>query len=62
MGNRDDYDPDVNYDELEQHTYPDAPGQIFYTCPICGGEYLPLFIISHNGKTMCIDCYNRYED
>ena len=27
------YDPDVNYEELEQHTYDDAEGYVFYTCP-----------------------------
>ena len=31
------YDPNVDYDSLEQHTYDDAPGEIFYTCPKCGG-------------------------
>ena len=62
MSNYDDYDPDVNYDELEQHTYSDVPGHIFYTCPICGEEYISTFIISHKGRTMCTDCYNRYED
>ena len=30
MSNYVDYDPDVNYDELEQHTYSDTPGHIFY--------------------------------
>ena len=50
------YDPDVDYDSLEQHTYPDSPGHIFYTCPRCGREYLATFIISEGGVTMCIDC------
>ena len=46
----------VNYDLLEQHTYDDSPGDIFYTCPICGGEYLDTFIFEENGKVMCVDC------
>ena len=46
----------VNLDELDQHTYDDAPGHIFYTCPICGGEYLDSFITEDDGVTMCIDC------
>lgn len=53
------YDENVDYDTLEQHTYSDAPDHIFYTCPICGGEYLAAFITEENGKTMCIDCWNR---
>lgn len=24
--------PDVDYDSLEQHTYDDTPGEVFYTC------------------------------
>ena len=54
-----DYDENVNYDELEQHTYPDSGDHIFYTCPICGNEYLATFIIEENGQTMCIDCWNK---
>ena len=34
------YDPNVDYDVLEQHRYKDSPGHIFYTCPRCAGEYL----------------------
>ena len=49
----------VNLDELDQHTYDDAPGHIFYTCPICGGEYLDSFITEDDGVTMCIDCWSR---
>ena len=49
-------DEKINYDELEQHTYDDAEGHIFYTCPLCGGEYLAEFITKENGRTMCIDC------
>ena len=52
-------DENVNYDELEQHTYDDAEGNIFYTCPLCGGEYLATFITKENGQTMCIDCWNK---
>lgn len=29
------YDQNVNYDELEQRTYADSKGYVFYTCPIC---------------------------
>lgn len=62
MGRRDKdtfYDENVDYDSLEQHTYPDAPGNTFYTCPVCGGEYLSTFITEENGEVMCIDCWNR---
>ena len=52
------YDEDVNYDVLKKTRYKDTPGYTFYTCPVCGNEYLATFIISHNGKTMCIDCAN----
>ena len=41
------YGEDINFDEL------------FYTCPICGGEYLDTFITEHNGQTMCIDCWSE---
>lgn len=57
------YDENVNYDELEQHTYPDSGDNVFYTCPICGGEYLATFITEEDGRTMCIDCWSeRYGD
>lgn len=53
------YDKNVNYDDLKQHTYDDAEGYIFYTCPICGGEYLASFICEDDGQTMCIDCWSK---
>ena len=53
------YDENVDYDELEQHTYPDSPGHIFYTCPVCGNEYLATFITSDGSETMCIDCWSK---
>ncbi len=53
------FDENVNYDELEQHEYDDAKGYTFYTCPLCGGEYLATFITEKNGQTMCIDCWNK---
>ena len=53
------YDPDVDYDSLEQHEYSDTPGHIFHTCPKCGGEYLATFITEENGETMCIDCWSE---
>ncbi len=52
------YDPDVNYDALEQHTYPDSPGVTFYTCPVCGREYIATFITEDDGQPMCIDCWS----
>lgn len=52
--------PNVNYDRLRQSKYNDDTGEyIFYTCPICGGEYLDTFIVSEDEKTMCIDCWNK---
>ncbi len=54
-----DYDENVDYDSLEQHTYDDSPGYIFYTCPRCGGEYLATFITEEHGRVMCIDCWNK---
>ncbi len=53
------YDPNVDYDALEQHKYKDSPGHIFYTCPRCGGEYLATFIVEERSETMCIDCWSR---
>ena len=54
-----DYDPNVDYEALEQHTYDDSPGETFYTCPVCGGEYLASLIIEESGEAMCIDCANE---
>lgn len=57
------YGDDINYDELEQHVYPDEGPEIFYICPICGNEYLKNFITQYDGRTMCIDCWSeRNED
>lgn len=53
------YDENVDYDILEQHTYSDTPGHIFYTCPKCGGEYLADFITEENGQVMCVECWDR---
>ncbi len=53
------YDDNVDYDALEQHTYEDSGDDVFYTCPICGGEYLATFITEEDGQTMCIDCWNK---
>ena len=53
------YDDNVDYDALEQHTYEDSGDDIFYTCPICGGEYLATFITEEDGQTMCIDCWSK---
>ena len=39
----------INYDELEQHVYEDEGPEVFYTCPICGGEYLENFITQYGG-------------
>ncbi|MBU3100645.1 MULTISPECIES: hypothetical protein [Clostridium] len=53
----------INYGELEQHEYDDAKGNIFYTCPLCGGEYLDTFITEENSQKMCVDCWNeKYGD
>ncbi len=54
-----DYDENVDYDSLEQHTYADAPERIFYTCPKCGGEYLADFIFEEDGEVMCVDCWGK---
>lgn len=57
------YDENVNYDELEQTTYPNEGDETWYKCPVCGGEYLATFITEENGQTMCIDCWSeRYGD
>ena len=58
------YGEDINLDELEQHEYKDEGDEIFYVCPLCGGEYLKNFITQgDDGQTMCIDCWNeRYGD
>ena len=53
------YDENVNYDELEQHTYEDSGDDIFYTCPLCWGQYLAALIVEEEGQTMCIDCWNE---
>ena len=53
------YGEEINYDELEQHVYEEEGDEIFYTCPICGGEYLRDFITKYNGQTMCIDCWSE---
>ena len=55
----DDYDENIDFDSLEQHTYADTPGQIFYTCPKCGGEYLGSLMTEEGGEAMCIECWNR---
>jgi formylmethanofuran dehydrogenase subunit E len=57
--NKNHRDENVNYDGLEQHEYDDSEGFIFYTCPLCGGEYLADFIVKENGQTMCIDCWDK---
>ena len=53
------YNENVDYDALEQHTYDDTPGYIFYTCPICGREYIADFIFEEDGEVMCVDCWNE---
>lgn len=53
------YDEYINFDMLEQHIYKDEGNEIFYTCPVCGGEYLDTFITQHNGRSMCIDCWSE---
>lgn len=55
--NKDDNEPDVR--GLKKHRYADAEGYTFYTCPICGGEYLKNLMTKEHGKTMCIECWNR---
>ena len=54
-------DDGVNLDDLEQHEYDDTPGEIFYTCPKCGGEYLETFMENIGGNVMCIDCAREWE-
>lgn len=57
------YGEDIHYDALEQHVYEDTGKNVFYTCPLCGGEYLRDFITEEDGQTMCIDCWSkRYSD
>lgn len=57
------YGDDINYDELNPHTYPEEGPETFYDCPICDGEYLKDLITEENGQIMCIDCWaERYGD
>ena len=56
------YDENVDYDSLEQHVYEDSGDNVFYTCPICHGEYLATFITEENGQTMCIDCWGKTQE
>ena len=49
----------INYDELEQHVYEDEGDDVFYVCPVCGGEYLENFITKSGGQTMCIDWWSE---
>ena len=51
-------DDGVYLGSLEQHTYSDSPGDIFYTCPRCSREYLEVFLHNVDGEIMCIDCWN----
>lgn len=44
------------------NSYGDSEDDVFYTCPICNGEYLATFMTSVNGKTMCIDCWSEKYD
>lgn len=51
------YGEDINYDVLESHEYSEGT---FYTCPICGNEYLADFITEDApGEYMCIECWNE---
>lgn len=54
-----DYDENVDYSKLEKHRYADTPGETFYTCPKCGGEYLASFITEEDGEVMCVECWER---
>ena len=47
------YDENVDYDALEQHTYEDSGNDIFYTCPLCGGEYLATVVSRVLRKLVC---------
>ena len=49
----------INFDTLEQHVYKDTGKEVFYTCPICGGEYLETFITEDDGEVICIDCWSK---
>ena len=41
-------DPNVDYSILKKHHYKGTPEEAFYTCPICGNEYLDTFITAEN--------------
>ena len=56
------YGEQIDYDALKQHVYEDTGAEVFYTCPICGGEYLESFITQDNGQTRCIDCWSKRND
>ena len=47
---------------FEGKKYRDTPGEVFYECPKCFGEYLETFLTEENGEVMCIDCWTKYYD
>lgn len=53
------YGEHIDYDALEQRVYKEEGNEIFYVCPLCGGEYLDTFITKSDGQTMCIDCWTE---
>lgn len=48
--------PELNL--LYKHKYKNIE-ELFYTCSICGGEYLIVFFKKECGQIMCIDCWKR---
>lgn len=44
FSNKTDYNPNVNYDTLDQHTYADSGENVFFTCPRCKKQFLASFM------------------
>ena len=62
LSNKTDYNPNVNYDTLDQHTYADSGENVFFTCPRCKKQFLASFMFEADGEILCIDCCSNFDD
>ncbi len=62
FSNKTDYNPNVNYDTLDQHTYADSGENVFFTCPRCKKQFLASFMFEEDGEILCIDCCSNFDD